>query len=82
MIFFTNPVHKYHANQKLRLTAITTHQHAIKYLGIYSTKHSLVTINVYNFKKLSGANGLLAKIRHYAPGEILSIPKILKNIVF
>ena len=75
MIFFHKPSTQITHKPKIKINGnYLTHQHAIKYLGIYldetlSGDHQCIELS----KKLSRANGLLAKIRHYAPGEILSI---------
>ena len=75
LIFFHKPNAQVPLNPLIKINGnYLTHQHAIKYLGIYldetlSGEHHCNQLS----KKLSRANGMLAKIRHYAPDEILSI---------
>ena len=75
LIFFHKPSTQVPLKPKIKINGnYLNHQHAIKYLGIYldetlSGDHHCKELS----KKLSRTNGMLAKIRHYAPNEILPI---------
>ena len=75
LIFFHKPSVSRPSNTKIKLNGtILEYNSSIKYLGVYldetltGNKHCSELA-----KKLNRANGMMAKVRHYAPNEILSI---------
>ena len=75
LIFFHKPNNPVPDNYKIKLNGTKLyHTNAIKYLGIYLDEPLSGSQHCYELsKKLSRANGMLAKSRHYAPEKILSI---------
>ena len=75
LIFFHKPSTKVPHKPKIKINGnYLTHQHAIRYLGIHLDETLSGDYHCLELsKKLSRANGMLAKTRHYAPNEILPI---------
>ena len=72
LIFFHKPRTKIPENIKIKLNGTTLkHTHAIKYLGVYLDETLSGNRHCTELsRKLSRANGILAKARHYAPNEL------------
>ena len=75
LIFFHKPSTKVPYKPKIKINGnYLTHRHAIRYLGIHLDETLSGDYHCLELsKKLSRANGMLAKTRHYAPDEILPI---------
>ena len=75
LIFFHKPRTKLPEKVKIKLNGtILKHTHAIKYLGVYLDETLSGNCHCVELsKKLSRANGILAKARHYAPNELKSM---------
>ena len=84
LIFFHKPRTKLPKKVKIKLNGtILKHTHAIKYLGVHLDETlSGNTHCIELSKKLSRANGILAKARHYAPNELKSMYHALFSFFF